>query len=84
MYLKHTPLFRSSLFYHPCRYQFNPEHLSKQACRLAAYVNCYRHHAHYFANLDPLNLYNRYFTPYPARRLSFIGPLIYRSLIRTT
>ena len=61
MYLKHTNLFRSSKFYHPCKYELNHDYVSKQACKLAAFVNCYRHYGHFFAKLDPLNLYNRYF-----------------------
>lgn len=58
MLFKHSSLFRFSQFYHPCRQLIDVDYVRKQSCRLATYVGCYRQYGHYFANLDPLAIYN--------------------------
>lgn len=53
-------IFTFSSFYHPCKFNLTPEHALLSTCNLGNYVRQYRAYGHYYAKIDPLNLYNKY------------------------
>ncbi len=51
---------KNSQFYHPCKFEISPQSQALKVCALHKFIETYRKYAHYYANLDPLNLYNKY------------------------
>jgi 2-oxoglutarate dehydrogenase complex dehydrogenase (E1) component-like enzyme len=75
--------FAFSKFYHPCEFKLTPEHAEATICSLGNYVKLYRKYGHHYAKLDPLGLYNKYFSYNEDPMRNSSGPQISNSSTKT-